>query len=65
MSAQIVNVPQFQASYHASKARRVDAGTGAGGRVGAPRRAGERHRPGYMLSEMTRQFTDANPDPAT
>jgi NAD(P)-dependent dehydrogenase (short-subunit alcohol dehydrogenase family) len=61
MSAQIVNVPQFQASYHASKAG-VSMLAQALGVEWAPR--GVRVNaiaPGYMLSEMTRQFTDANP----
>ena len=63
MSAHVVNLPQHQASYHASKAG-VEMLTKAlavewapiGIRVNAiaPR--------GYMLSEMTRQFTAANPD---
>ena len=62
MSAQVVNVPQFQASYHASKAG-VSMLAQALGVEWAP--AGVRVNaiePGYMLSEMTRQFTDANPD---
>jgi NAD(P)-dependent dehydrogenase (short-subunit alcohol dehydrogenase family) len=62
MSAQIVNVPQFQASYHASKAG-VSMLAQALGVEWAP--GGVRVNaiaPGYMLSEMTRQFTDANPD---
>jgi NAD(P)-dependent dehydrogenase (short-subunit alcohol dehydrogenase family) len=62
MSAQVVNVPQFQASYHASKAG-VSMLAQALGVEWAPR--GVRVNaiaPGYMLSEMTRQFIDANPD---
>lgn len=62
MSAQIVNVPQFQASYHASKAAvsmlakslAVEWAT-RGIRVNAL-------EPGYTRSAMTRQFMDANPD---
>lgn len=62
MSAQIVNVPQHQASYHASKAAvsmlakslAVEWAT-RGIRVNAL-------EPGYTLSAMTRQFMDANPD---
>jgi NAD(P)-dependent dehydrogenase (short-subunit alcohol dehydrogenase family) len=62
MSAQIVNVPQHQASYHASKAG-VDMLTKAlavewaelGIRVNAI-------APGYFLSDMTREFTETNPD---
>ncbi len=62
MSAHIVNVPQFQASYHASKAAVSMLAKSlavewakAGIRVNAV-------EPGYMLSDMTRQFTEANPD---
>lgn len=62
MSAQIVNIPQFQASYHASKAAvsmlakslAVEWAT-RGIRVNAL-------EPGYTLSAMTRQFMEANPD---
>lgn len=62
MSAQIVNVPQYQASYHASKAAvsmlakslAVEWAT-RGIRVNAL-------EPGYTLSAMTRQFMDANPE---
>lgn len=62
MSAQIVNVPQHQASYNVSKAG-VDMLTkalavewaGLGIRVNAV-------APGYFLSDMTRQFTETNPD---
>ncbi len=62
MSATIVNVPQHQAAYNASKAGVAHltaslavewAATGV--RVNAV-------SPGYFLSDMTRQFTDANPD---
>ncbi|MEI6363805.1 MAG: SDR family oxidoreductase [Actinomycetes bacterium] len=62
MSASIVNIPQFQASYHASKAavsmlaKAVAVEWAPHGiRVNAV-------EPGYMLSDMTRQFMDANPD---
>jgi NAD(P)-dependent dehydrogenase (short-subunit alcohol dehydrogenase family) len=62
MSAQIVNVPQFQASYHASKAAVSMLAKSlavewapSGIRVNAV-------EPGYMLSDMTRQFMDENPD---
>jgi NAD(P)-dependent dehydrogenase (short-subunit alcohol dehydrogenase family) len=62
MSAQVVNVPQIQASYHASKAAvtmlakslAVEWAT-RGIRVNAI-------EPGYTLSDMTRQFMDANPE---
>lgn len=62
MSAQIVNVPQFQASYHASKAAVSMLAKSlavewakSGIRVNAL-------EPGYTLSAMTREFMDANPD---
>ena len=61
MSGQIVNVPQHQAAYNASKAgvAHLTASLAVewadrGMRVNAI-------APGYFLSEMTRQFTDANP----
>ncbi len=62
MSGHIVNVPQFQASYNASKAAVIHLAKSlavewapAGIRVNAL-------SPGYTLSDMTRQFMDANPD---
>jgi NAD(P)-dependent dehydrogenase (short-subunit alcohol dehydrogenase family) len=62
MSGRIVNVPQHQAAYNASKAgvAHLTASLAVewahrGIRVNAI-------APGYFLSEMTRQFTDSNPE---
>ena len=62
MSGRVVNVPQRQVSYNASKAA-VDQLTKSlavewaelGVRVNAV-------APGYFLSDMTREFTEANPE---
>lgn len=65
MSGRIVNIPQNQASYCASKAAVSMLAKSlavewakAGIRVNAL-------EPGYTLSDMTRQFMDANPDLAS
>ncbi|UOQ60479.1 SDR family oxidoreductase [Leucobacter rhizosphaerae] len=62
MSGSIVNVPQFQASYNASKAAVAHLAKSlavewapSGIRVNSI-------SPGYFLSDMTRQFTEANPE---
>lgn len=62
MSAFIVNEPQFQASYNSSKAAVSHLAAslavewaGGGIRVNAI-------APGYFLSDMTREFTEANPE---
>jgi NAD(P)-dependent dehydrogenase (short-subunit alcohol dehydrogenase family) len=62
MSAQVVNVPQFQASYHASKAGVSMLAQALGVEWASRGIRVNAIAPGYMLSEMTRQFTDANPD---
>lgn len=61
ISASIVNVPQHQASYNASKAAVAHL---AGSLAVEWARYGIRVNavsPGYILSDMTRRFTDANP----
>ncbi|HMK98363.1 MAG TPA: SDR family oxidoreductase [Acidimicrobiales bacterium] len=65
MSSTVVNIPQHQVSYHASKAG-VDMVTKALAVEWAP--LGIRVNaiaPGYFLSDMTRQFIDVNRDLAT
>ena len=61
MSGQVVNVPQFQASYNSTKAAVNQLAkslavewAGRGIRVNSI-------APGYFLSDMTRQFTEENP----
>lgn len=62
MSGRVVNIPQFQASYNSSKAAvsmlaksLAVEWASSGIRVNAL-------EPGYTLSDMTRQFMDANPE---
>lgn len=62
MSARIVNVPQFQASYHASKAAVSMLAKSLGVEWAASGIRVNAVEPGYMLSDMTREFMDANPD---
>ncbi|QEW04376.1 SDR family oxidoreductase [Microbacterium lushaniae] len=61
MSGRVVNVPQHQASYNASKAA-VDQLTTSLAVEWAPALRVNAIAPGYILSDMTRQFIDANPD---
>lgn len=61
MSGRVVNVPQHQASYNASKAA-VDQLAKSLAVEWAPRIRVNAIAPGYILSDMTKQFTEANPD---
>ena len=60
MSGRIVNVPQHQASYNASKAA-VDQLAKSLAVEWAPAIRVNAIAPGYFLSDMTRQFTEENP----
>lgn len=62
MSAHIVNVPQHQASYNASKAGVAHLTASLAVEWAARGIRVNAISPGYMLSDMTRQFTDDNPD---
>lgn len=61
MSGRVVNVPQHQASYNASKAA-VDQLAKSLAVEWAPKIRVNAIAPGYILSDMTRQFTEANPE---
>lgn len=61
MSGRIVNVPQHQASYNASKAAVSHLATSLAVEW-APTIRVNAIAPGYFLSDLTRQFTDANPE---
>lgn len=61
MSGRIVNVPQRQASYNSSKAA-VDQLAKSLAVEWAPAIRVNAIAPGYILSDMTRQFTEANPE---
>ncbi|MEA4943562.1 MAG: SDR family oxidoreductase [Propionicimonas sp.] len=61
MSGRVVNVPQHQASYNSSKAA-VDQLAKSLAVEWAPAIRVNAIAPGYFLSDLTRQFTDANPD---
>ncbi|MEU4016996.1 SDR family oxidoreductase [Microbacterium sp. NPDC028030] len=61
MSGRVVNVPQHQASYNASKAA-VDQLAKSLAVEWAPHIRVNAIAPGYILSDMTRQFTEANPE---
>lgn len=62
MSAFIVNQPQFQASYNSSKAAVSQLAKSLAVEWAARGIRVNAIAPGYFLSEMTREFTDANPD---
>lgn len=61
MSGRVVNVPQHQASYNASKAA-VDQLAKSLAVEWAPAVRVNAIAPGYILSDMTRQFTEQNPE---
>lgn len=61
MSGRIVNVPQYQASYNASKAA-VSHLAASLAVEWAPLLRVNAIAPGYFLSDMTRQFTKENPE---
>ena len=61
MSGRVVNVPQNQASYNASKAA-VDQLAKSLAVEWAPDIRVNALAPGYILSDMTRQFTESNPE---
>lgn len=61
MSGRVVNVPQHQASYNASKAA-VDQLARSLAVEWAPSLRVNAIAPGYILSDMTRQFTEQEPE---
>lgn len=61
MSGRVVNLPQRQASYNSSKAA-VDQLAKSLAVEWAPAIRVNAIAPGYILSDMTRQFTEANPE---
>lgn len=61
MSGRIVNLPQRQASYNSSKAA-VDQLAKSLAVEWAPTIRVNAIAPGYILSDMTRQFTESNPE---
>lgn len=62
MSGHVVNVPQHQAAYNASKAAVAHLGASLAVEWAASGIRVNSIAPGYFLSDMTRQFTDENPD---
>lgn len=62
MSGEIVNIPQHQASYNASKAAVIHLARSLAVEWAAHGIRVNALSPGYTLSDMTRQFMDANPD---
>lgn len=62
MSGLIVNVPQFQASYSASKAAVSHLARSLAVEWASSDIRVNAIAPGYFLSDMTKQFTEQNPD---
>ena len=62
MSGSVVNVPQNQASYNASKAAVTQLAKSLAVEWASRRIRVNAIAPGYFLSDMTRQFTEQNPD---
>lgn len=62
MSGFIVNQPQFQASYNSSKAAVSHLATSLAVEWAPSSIRVNAIAPGYFLSDMTREFTEANPD---
>ncbi|TAJ50119.1 MAG: SDR family oxidoreductase [Herbiconiux sp.] len=62
MSGSIVNVPQNQASYNASKAAVTQLAKSLAVEWAPSSIRVNAIAPGYFLSDMTRQFTEANPE---
>lgn len=62
MSGSIVNVPQYQASYNASKAAVAHLAKSLAVEWAPQAIRVNSISPGYFLSDMTRQFTEQNPE---
>lgn len=62
MSGSIVNLPQFQASYNASKAGVAHLAKSLAVEWAPKNIRVNSVSPGYFLSDMTKQFTESNPE---